>query len=219
MQTHTVLIVDDHALFRDGIASLLRASGLDVVGQASNGAEALQMARELNPQLVLLDVQMPGISGLEVAKTLKDEMPAVKVVMLTMSENDRDLFESVRSGADGYILKDTPGDDFGEMLTGVFEGEAAISRSMATKILYEMRSQRDPLCQTDGDSSTALTSREVEVLQLAASGKRNREIAETLLVSESTVNYHMRNVLAKLHFRNRTEAAAYAIKQGIISNP
>ena len=215
MAQPTVLLADDHALFRDGIASLLRAGGLQVVGHAAHGAEAVSLARELRPDLILMDVNMPGVSGLDATRAIKTEMPDVKVVMLTVSDDDADLFESVRSGADGYILKDTPGDDFADLLSRVFDGEPAMSRGLASRILGEMRDgdkRRPAATSTHGK----LTERETDVLKLAGKGATNREIGETLSISESTVNYHMRHVLAKLHMRNRTEAAAYAVRQGVL---
>lgn len=217
MALPTVLLADDHALFRDGIASLLRAGGLQVIGHAANGAEAVSLARELRPDLILMDVNMPGVSGLDATRAIKTEMPDIKVVMLTVSDDDADLFESVRSGADGYILKDTPGDDFADLLSRVFDGEPAMSRGLASRILGEMRDgdNRRPVVRSAQDE---LTERETEVLKLAGNGATNREIGETLSISESTVNYHMRHVLAKLHIRNRTEAAAYAIRLGLIES-
>lgn len=212
-----VLLVDDHALFRDGIASLLRAGGLQVVGQAGDGAEALRLARELRPDLVLMDVQMPEVSGLDATRAIKAEMPQVKVVMLTVSDDEHDLIEAIKSGADGYILKNTPGDDFSEMLSRVFQGEPAISRGLAAKLLRELRGPQQP--SPKGPVDEELTERELEVLQLAAGGATNRDIAARLFISESTVNFHMRNILSKLHLKNRTEAAAYAARKGLLRSP
>ncbi len=210
-----VLLVDDHALFRDGIASLLRAGGLEIVGQAGDGGDAVQQTRDLRPDLVLMDVNMPGVSGLDATRAIKTEMPGVKVVMLTVSDDDADLFEAIKSGADGYILKNTPGDDFSELLARLFEGEPAMSRGLASKILGELR--EGAASRQSASEEAALTEREIEVLQLAGEGAINREIAAALHLSESTVNYHMRNILSKLHFRNRTEAAAYAVRKGLIA--
>ena len=217
MAQPTVLLADDHALFRDGIASLLRAGGLQVVGHAGNGAEAVSLARELRPDLILMDVNMPEVSGLDATRAIKTEMPDVKVVMLTVSDDDGDLFESIRSGADGYILKNTPGDDFADLISRVFDGEPAMSRGLASRILGEMRGD-DRTVSAETSDADGLTERETEVLSLAGRGSTNREIGEALTISESTVNYHMRHVLAKLHMRNRTEAAAYAIRQGLIQS-
>lgn len=216
--SHSILIADDHALFRDGIASLIRAGGLQVVGQARDGTEAVELTRSLRPELVLMDVNMPGVSGLDATRAIKTEMPTVKVVMLTVSDEEDDLFEAIKSGADGYILKDTPSEDFTELLSRVFEGEPAISKGLANKIFDELRGgpRTAPARPASGEE---LTEREIAVLQLAAGGATNREIAAKLFISESTVNYHMRNVLSKLHFRNRTEAATYAIRKGLIEPP
>ena len=215
MVTPRVLLVDDHALFRDGIASLLRAGGLEVVGQAADGAEALSQALELRPDLILMDVKMPVVSGLAATRTIKKEMPEVKLVMLTVSDDDNDLFEAIKSGADGYILKDTPGDDFSELISRVFKGEPAISRGLAAKIFQELRGAG----HTETEELSAegrLTCREVEVLQLAAVGATNKEIAAKLHLAESTVNYHIQHILSKLQLRNRTEAAAYATRKGLL---
>lgn len=210
-----VLLVDDHALFRDGIASLLRAGGLEVVGQAGDGLEALKQTRTLHPDLILMDVQMPGMSGVDAAKAIKSESPDVKVVMLTVSDDEQDLFQAIKNGADGYILKNTPGDDFSELLSRLFLGEPAISRGLAGKILGELRQSRSP-AHREHSVSEQLTDREMEVLRLLAEGNTNKSIAAEIHLSESTINYHIQNILAKLHLRNRTEAAAYAARRGLL---
>ncbi|MBI2916633.1 MAG: response regulator transcription factor [Chloroflexi bacterium] len=218
MGPRKVLLVDDHALFRDGIASLLRAGGLEVAGQAGNGEEAIRKARDLKPDVILMDVKMPGVSGLEATRAIKTEMPEVKVVMLTVSDDEQDLFEAIKGGADGYILKDTPGDDFSELLTRLFEGEPVFSRGLAARMLSEFRRGR-PGTGREETAEEELSDRELEVLQLAAGGATNKEIAARLFISESTANYHIRNILSKLHLRNRAEAAAYAARKGLLKTP
>ncbi len=214
MPAPTVLVVDDHALFRDGIASLLRAGGIQVLGQAGNGEEAIAKARELHPDLILMDIRMPGVSGLDATRAITAEMPDVKVVVLTVSDDEQDLFEALKGGAVGYILKDTPGDDFSELISRVFAGELAISKGLASKILGEFRRGDGPPRPVSPRES--LTQREIEVLSLTAEGATNKEIAVQLHLVESTVNYHTRNILSKLHVRNRAEATAYAVRQGLI---
>ena len=218
MMQPRVLLVDDHALFRDGIASLLRVGGLEVVGQAGSGEKAIVCARELHPDLVLMDLTMPGISGLDATRAIKTEMPEIKVVILTVSDDENDLFEAIKNGADGYVLKNTPGDDFSEMITRLFQGEPAISRGLAVKIFAELRSGR-PAVDEGPRSEEELTRRELDVLELTASGTTNKEIATCLNISQSTVNFHIQNILSKLHLRNRTEAAAYAVRKGLARGP
>ena len=210
-----VLIVDDHALFRDGVASLLKAWGMEVAGQASDGLEALERARALQPDLILMDIKMPNCNGLQATRLIKAEMPETKVVMVTVSDEEEDLFEAIKSGAQGYVLKNMSGDEFGRVLTDIAGGEAPLSRGLAAKILAEFaRMRREPLAKASDKED--LSERECEVLQLVAGGATNKEIAGTLFISENTVNYHMKNILAKLHLRNRAQAVAYALQSGLI---
>jgi DNA-binding NarL/FixJ family response regulator len=210
-----VLLADDHALFRAGIASLLQAGGHDVVGEAGDGIEALERTRELQPDLVLMDISMPRCGGLEATRLIKAEMPDVKIVMVTVSQDDSDLFEAVKSGAEGYLLKDMSNEEFERTLSGIAEGEAPLSQGLAAKILEEfVRVSHGRNAQED--DRDALTDREQEVLTLVTDGKTNREIAEELFIAESTVNFHMKNILSKLHLRNRAEAVAYALRSGLV---
>jgi DNA-binding NarL/FixJ family response regulator len=210
-----VLLADDHALFRAGIASLLQAGGHEVVGEAGNGVEALERTRELRPDLVLMDITMPRCGGLEATRLIKAEMPEVKIVIVTVSQDDADLFEAVKSGAEGYLLKDMSNDEFERTLDGIAEGEAPLSQGLATKILEEFARVARGGSDTEGNRDT-LTDREQEVLQLVTEGKTNREIAAELFIAESTVNFHMKNILSKLHLRNRAEAVAYALRSGLV---
>ena len=210
-----VLLADDHALFRAGIASLLQAGGHEVVGEAGDGIEALERTRELHPELVLMDITMPRCGGLEATRLIKAEMPEVKIVMVTVSHEEADLFEAVKSGAEGYLLKDMSNEEFERTLDGIAGGEAPLSQGLATKILEEFaRVSRGK--GTQGNDRDTLTSREQEVLQLVTEGKTNREIADVLFIAESTVNFHMKNILSKLHLRNRAEAVAYALRSGLV---
>lgn len=212
-QSIRVLIVDDHDLFRDGIASLLKARGYEVVGEASDGVEALSRVRELRPDLVLMDIRMPNMGGLEATRRIKAEMPEVNVVILTVSDDEEDLFEAIKSGAQGYLLKKLKAGVFFELISGVTSGDAAISPKMATKMLTEFSRQAESSRRTE--SGSGLTDREEEVLKLVAQGRTNREIATNLTVSESTVKYHLRNILDKLHLDNRAQVMAYAARRGL----
>jgi len=210
-----VLIADDHALFRDGIASLLRAWGMEVAGQASDGLEALEQARKLKPDMVLMDIKMPGCNGLEATRLIKAEMPDTKIVMVTVSDDEEDLFEAIKSGAQGYVLKNMPGEEFGRVLSQVAQGEAPLSPGLAAKILGEFaRLSKDPAPKSS--EKEELSDRERGILQLVADGATNKEIGATLFISESTVSYHMKNILAKLHLRNRAQAVAYALQSGLV---
>lgn len=208
-----VLIVDDHDLFRDGIASLLRARGYEVVGEASDGLEAIARTRELLPDLVLMDIRMPNMGGLEATRIIKAEQPTVNVVILTVSDDEEDLFEAIKSGARGYLLKKLKSEVFFELISGVASGEAPVSPRMASKMLEEFSRQGKAGIGTGADS--VLTERERDVLQLVAQGKMNKEIAFDLTISESTVKYHLRNILDKLHLDNRAQVMAYAARHGL----
>ena len=196
-----VLIVDYHDLFRDGIASLLSARGYEVVGQASDGLEAVVRARELRPDPVLMDIRMPNMGGLEATRFITTEIPEVKVVMLTVSDDEADLFEAIKSGALGYLLKKLKLEVFFDLISGVRSGEAPISPLMASKMLAEFTQSHLPDIRAERQSK--LSARELEVLELVAQGKTNKDIAASLMISESTVKYHLRNILDKLHLDNR----------------
>jgi DNA-binding NarL/FixJ family response regulator len=211
-----VLLVDDHALSRKGLASLIDTlEDMVVVGEASDGREALERARELMPDLILMDIQMPGWDGLKATRLIKQEMPYVKIVMLTISDKDEDLFEAIKSGAEGYLLKDIKPEELFGLLRGVYRGEAPISRQTAAAILGEFArlAQKETWVPIAGDG---MTPREREVLQLVVQGATNKEIASQLFIAENTVKNHLRNILAKLHLENRVQAAAYALRQGLI---
>ena len=210
-----VLLADDHALFRAGIASLLRAWGMEIVGQAADGFEAIELTRRLRPELVLMDVGMSPCNGLEATRVIKAELPDVKVVIVTVSEDEQDLFEAIKSGAEGYILKGMSEEELNGTLTRISAGEPALSPGLANKILEEFaRMARDGAGKPVGPEDE-LTDREREVLRLVAEGATNREIASSLYVSENTVGFHMKNILAKLHLKNRAQAAVFAIRAGL----
>ncbi len=210
-----ILLVDDHILFRKGIASLLTSQpDFTVIGEASDGLEGLDKARQLKPDLILMDVTMPRCAGPEATRLIVREMPDMQIVMLSVSEDDQDLMAAVRSGAIGYLLKSIKPDELFARLRGITQGEAPISRVMAAKILREFaRSPQQP------DPSSAewpheITEREREVLQLVARGMTNREIGDTLNIAENTVKNHVRSILDKLHLANRAQMAAYAVQAG-----
>lgn len=206
-----LILVDDHALFRSGIAALLsNQPDMEVVAQADNGVDAMRLAEELMPDLILMDINMPGGDGLEATRQLKDRMPYVKIVMLTASDENDLLFEAVKAGAQGYLLKNLDPDKFLMELSAQVRGEASISGDVAIKIIRAFSVQDAERHQTQ------LTAREMEVLKLVGEGFSNRDIASRLFISENTVKNHLRNILQKLHFENRVQAAAYAIRRGLV---
>lgn len=207
-----VLLADDHALFREGLVSLLRTRDIEVVGQASDGAEAVALARALTPDAILMDLTMPGMGGLEATRAITAELPDIKVVILTVSEADEDLFEAIRSGALGYLVKSTPASDFFELLEALDRGEAPLSRGLAGKIVRYLASG-------GAGNAAALTRREDEVLRLVAEGRTNHDIATALSVSDATVKFHMSNILNKLHLENRAQVVAFAHRHGLTQEP
>lgn len=212
-----VLIADDHALFRDGLRSLLEARGVEVVGEARNGREAIELARRSNPDVVLMDLIMPELGGLAATKLLSAELPQVRVVVVTASEDDADLFEAIKSGAQGYLPKDVESGRFFELLDGVTRGEPALTPALARKVLNELA--RPPAAPPER-TPDALTEREQEVLELLVQGiTTNRGLAERLVVSENTVKYHLRNILDKLHVQNRAQVVSYALRNRLVDAP
>jgi len=205
-----IFVVDDHSLFRDGIISLLEAGGHTVVGQAGDGLAAVESLRGLAPDLVIMDIKMPVMDGIEALRQIKSIAPQTKVIMLTVSEDEANLVDAVRAGADGYLLKHLNAKDFLEMVNGLERGEAALTRSLTARLLKLMAA-----LEPDGERNL-LSEREVEILRLVAAGKSNRLIAERLLISENTVKYHLKNILQKLGVSNRTEAVTWAIQRGIL---
>ena len=211
-----VLLADDHQLFRDGMRGLLEARGFDVVGEARNGREAVEQARRLRPELVLMDLNMPEVNGLAATRLLSAELPDVRVVILTASEDDADLFEAIKSGAQGYIFKNIESAELFRLLDGVALGQPALTPNLARKLLGEFArpapTQRGPA----EDATSLLTEREREVLDLLVQGiTTNKDLADRLVVSENTVKYHLRNILDKLHVQNRAQVVAYAVRHGL----
>ncbi|MBK8050596.1 MAG: response regulator transcription factor [Anaerolineales bacterium] len=213
-----VLLVDDHALMLEGLRSLLLVHDIDVVGTASDGLEAVAQARRLRPDVVLMDVHMPNCDGLEATRLLKDEMPDVQIVMLTMAADDETLFTAIKNGASGYLLKNLQAPQFLEMLAGLERGEAPMTRDLAARLMREFAQQARPSPEPAPQSDTPdqLTERQLEVLQLMAQGKTNQEIGDALYITERTVKYHTREILQKLHLRNRAQMVAYAVGAGLL---
>jgi DNA-binding NarL/FixJ family response regulator len=207
-----VLVADDHSLFRDGIVSLLEAAGFEVLGQVGDGQSAIESAQLLRPDLILMDITMPEMNGLEALRQIRSMLPDTKVVMLTVSEDDNDLFEAIRLGASGYLLKSLNADQFLEMLEGLSHGEAVMTRETTARL---MRGFAD-LADLQETSPDRLSPRELELLELVAEGLSNKAIGQQLSVSVNTVKYHMKNILQKLGAQNRTEAVMMAIRSGLI---
>jgi len=215
-----VLIADDHALFRRGLEMVLQGEpGLELVGEASDGQEAVQLATEVVPDVVLMDIRMPKITGIEAARQMKEVAPSAKIVMLTISDEEEDLFEAIRAGASGYLLKDIPLDELADSVRAVHGGQSLINPSMAGKLLTEFAT----LARRDSEDEPAkhapapkLTEREMEVLRLVARGLNNRDIAKELFISENTVKNHVRNILEKLQIHSRMEAVMIAVREKLI---
>ena len=218
MNSLRILLVDDHLLFRKGLARLLDAQpDFEVVGEARDGLEAVEQAASLRPDLVLMDVRMPNCDGLEATRRIKAQMPEVRVVMLTVSDDERDLAAAVRYGADGYLLKDLLPETLFQQLRGLASGEAPMSRAMTGKLFRQLAQQGRPAAQPA--TTTVLSARECEVLALVVDGCSNQEIADELGITRNTVKNHLRRILAKLGVRNRAQAAAYAVSHGLVCLP
>ncbi|MFP3940638.1 MAG: response regulator [Thermoanaerobaculia bacterium] len=210
-----LVIADDHALFRDSLRSLLTSHGVEVLGEARNGKEAIDLAWRYKPDVVLMDLMMPEMDGLEATKRLVAELPEVKVVVLTASDDESNLFEAIKAGAKGYLLKDLEAQRFFLLLDGVAKGEPALTPTLARKLLDEFA--RPKSSTRDAYDPDALTEREQEVLELMVEGvTSNRRLAGELGVSENTVKFHVRNILDKLHLHNRAQVVAYALRHRLV---
>lgn len=216
MEKARVLLADDHVLFREGLAGIIASqTDMETVGEAGDGFEALVKARELKPDLILMDVQMPGMDGVEATRQIKQTLPETIIVMLTVRGDDEFLFEALKNGAQGYLLKEIRSQTLLEMLRGALQGEAAISPSLAGRVLAEFRrlSKYDAV---NGETDNDLTEREQQVLSKAAQGATDKEIAAELNISLNTVKTHMRNILSKLHVSTRREAAKVAKSKRLV---
>jgi two-component system nitrate/nitrite response regulator NarL len=216
MEPLRILLVDDHILFRKGVGALLAPRpDMEVVAEAGNGLEAIAKAREVVPDVILMDISMPKCDGLEAVRVIKREMPHVQIIMLTVSDEDRDLFTAIKYGAVGYLLKNLEPHQLFDRLEGVRRGEAAISGTIAAKILREFRQPTQSMVQAP-EARDVLTGRELEVLEWVVEGDSNGQIAERLCITENTVKIHLRNILDKLHLQNRIQAAVYAVQEGLV---
>ncbi|MEL4358831.1 MULTISPECIES: response regulator transcription factor [unclassified Luteococcus] len=213
-----ILLVDDQPLFRRAIATLIDAQpDLQVVGQASNGLEGVELAHELQPDVVLMDVEMPVMNGVEAAGRILEDLPATKVVLLTVSEDDEYLLPAVRQGVHGYLLKDMHPDELFETFRQVMRGESPFAPALVGRLLAELRGQGPTprSVATATEPRQELSQRELEILQLVAGGLSNREIGNRLSITEGTVKNHVHNALRKLHMDNRIQAAAYIVRKGL----
>jgi two-component system NarL family response regulator len=215
--TLRVMVVDDHALFRRGLEMVLsQEPDIELVGEASDGAEAIQRATELMPDVVLMDVRMPRRSGIEAAGEIKDLLPHVKILMLTISDEEADLYDAIKAGASGYLLKEIPIEEVADAIRSVWQGQSRISPSMASKLLTEFAAISKATNERPQMPAPRLTDREMEVLKLVAQGLNNRDIAKELFISENTVKNHIRNILEKLHLHSRMEAVVYAVREKLL---
>ncbi len=210
-----IVIADDHALFRDGLRSLLLTQNHKIVGEAKNGREAIELVRQLRPDLVLMDITMPEVDGLAATRTLAAEMPELKIVILTATEDDATLFDAIKAGAQGYLLKNLEAEEFFSLLERASQGEPALSPTLARKLLQAFAQPAESA--RAAENPDALTEREREVLELMVEGiTSNRRLAKRLGVSENTVKFHVRNILDKLRLHDRAQAVSYALRHKIL---
>jgi DNA-binding NarL/FixJ family response regulator len=212
-----VMICDDHALFRRGLIMVLESEeGIEVVGEAEDGDEAIRKAEELAPDVVLMDVRMPRVTGIEATRAIAGVDPSAKVLMLTVSDEEDDLYDAIKAGATGYLLKEISIEEVADAIRAVVSGQSLISPSMAAKLLTEFTNLAKKADEKLAAASPRLTDRELEVLKLVAQGMSNREIAGELYISENTVKNHVRNILEKLHLHSRMEAVVYAVREKLL---
>jgi two-component system NarL family response regulator len=212
-----VMICDDHALFRRGLIMVLESEeGVEVVGEAEDGEESIRKAVELTPDVVLMDVRMPQVSGIEAARAIADSVPSAKILMLTVSDEEDDLYDAIKAGATGYLLKEISIEEVAHAIRSVMSGQSLITPSMASKLLTEFTNLAKKADERQSVPTPRLTERELEVLKLVAQGMSNREIAGELYISENTVKNHVRNILEKLHLHSRMEAVVYAVREKLL---
>jgi DNA-binding NarL/FixJ family response regulator len=212
-----VLVVDDHELFRRGLEIVLaQEEDIQVIGEAGDGAEAVEKAADLLPDIVLMDVRMPRRGGIEACTSIKEVAPSAKIIMLTISDEEADLYDAIKAGATGYLLKEISTDEVSAAIRAVADGQSQISPSMAAKLLTEFKSMIQRTDESKLVPAPKLTERELEVLKLVATGMNNRDIAKELFISENTVKNHVRNILEKLQLHSRMEAVVYAMREKIL---
>ena len=212
-----LVIADDHELFRRGLRLVLEdEDDIEVVGEAGDGQRVVELAEEVVPDVVVMDVRMPVLSGIEATQRIKDTLPHTMILMLTISDEEEDLYQAIRAGANGYLLKEISIDEIGNAVRSVYGGQSLISPSMASKLLNEFASMIKKEEEKQQVPVPKLTPREMEVLQHVAQGMNNREIAKTLFISENTVKNHVRNILEKLHLHSRMEAVVYAVREKML---
>jgi DNA-binding NarL/FixJ family response regulator len=212
-----VVICDDHALFRRGLEMVLEDEpDIEVVGEATDGIQAVEKAQELMPDVILMDVRMPNRSGIEATQQIKELLPHVKILVLTISDDEADLYESIKAGATGYLLKEISTDEVADAIRSVWAGHSRISPAMASKLLTEFQAMTKRADDRQQIAPPRLTERELEVLRLVAKGLNNRDIAKNLFISENTVKNHIRNILEKLQLHSRMEAVIYAVREKIL---
>lgn len=216
-----LMLVDDHPLFLEGLKYLLETYGISVVGTAQNGREALVKARVLRPDTILMDIRMPECGGVDALKLIKAELSDIRVVMLTTSDEDEDLFDAVKYGASGYLLKNTNAKELIAMLSDLENGEPPLSPGLAARLLREFRrtsggERRSSLYTLDGKKKENLSERQLQVLEMVAKGISYKEAGEALGLTERTVKYHMGRILELLHLENRSQVIAYASQMGLV---
>ena len=212
-----VLVVDDHALFRRGLQMVLeQEDDIDVVGEAGDGAEAVATAAETLPDIVLMDVRMPKRGGIDACTAIHETVPSAKIIMLTISDEEADLYEAIKAGATGYLLKEISIEEVAAAIRAVHGGQSLISPSMASKLLTEFATMIKRSDDKQQVPTPRLTDREMEVLKLVARGMNNRDIAKQLFISENTVKNHIRNILEKLQLHSRMEAVVYAVREKLL---
>ncbi len=212
-----VMICDDHALFRRGLIMVLESEeGMEVVGEAEDGEEAIRQAEALVPDVVLMDVRMPRVSGIEATRAIAEAVPSTRILMLTVSDEEDDLYDAIKAGAAGYLLKEISIEEVASAIRSVVSGQSLISPSMASKLLTEFTNLAKKADERQSVPTPRLTDRELEVLKLVAQGMSNREIAGELYISENTVKNHVRNILEKLHLHSRMEAVVYAVREKLL---
>ena len=212
-----VLVVDDHALFRRGLQMVLeQEEDIEVVGEAGDGAEAVERATDSMPDIVLMDVRMPKRGGIDACTAIKDAVPSAKIIMLTISDEEADLYDAIKAGASGYLLKEISIEEVAAAIRAVNEGQSLISPSMASKLLTEFATMIKRTDDRQQVPTPRLTDREMEVLKLVAKGLNNRDIAKQLFISENTVKNHIRNILEKLQLHSRMEAVVYAVREKLL---